>query len=210
MKTITIILLFTLLISGCRTKTSSGYAGSLSECLSQDDIEVLNKACEIFEAQLKQRYGNLTTGDAYKAFLQDITTMNLPPDFFMASEGEAMLEVMRSTKTFEKIWIRQSQLIRDVEETYIQTTDGQETEPREAFDPYVINPFGAYFKCITKKNERKALNGYFKMLEMVNLVSPATTASDFLQYLSENDLNAGITRISIAIGFYYNTAVLME
>jgi hypothetical protein len=210
MKTITMILLFALLISGCRTKTSIDYAGNLTECLTQDDIEVLNEACGFFEAQLTKRYSNLNTGQAYKAFLQDISAMSIPPEFFLNPESKAMLEAMRSSKTFEKIWAKQSQLEKDVEETIIHTTTGQDREPQAQFDPYIINLFASYVQCTTQKNTRKNLSGYFEMIGTTSLISPKFQADQILQNISAKDMDYGLMRLSIAIRFYYDTALMLE
>ncbi|MEL7120728.1 MAG: hypothetical protein AAFO07_14855 [Bacteroidota bacterium] len=104
----TIILAIILATTSCTSQTSVHYADSLEDCLSDEDISLLNEACQTFETQLTNKYSGQELGQAYKAFLQDIQTMNIPPNFFATTDSKKLLGRIKNSKTFDKIWTKLS------------------------------------------------------------------------------------------------------
>jgi hypothetical protein len=207
MKTYFLILLVAILLPGCRFKTTVDYADSLDSCLTRKDIEVLNVACETFEDQLTKRYPNSATGQAYLDFLMDLAAMDIPPEFFFNTNSKTILHKMISAETFNKIWVRNAQYDTDVEEILIRTTDGKIDDLGEMYDQYVISPSGAFFTCLSGKNKRETLFGYYELIHKRIMLSPALIAHLFVNNLTEEDLDDGLTRLSIAIGLYYDLIV---
>lgn len=205
----TIILAIILATTSCSSQTSVHYADSLEDCLTDEDISLLNEACQTFETQLTNKYSGQELGQAYKAFLQDIQTMNIPPNFFSTTDSKELLVRIKNSKTFDKIWTKLSS-VETYDDIQIYTSDGQQDKPQNEFDPYCTNPNGAYLDCLTKKNNNKTIADYLETIKSVPGVSPGLTASVLKDNLTKEDFESGLTRLIIAIGFYYEIGLMFE
>ena len=110
MKLIPTIILSALILSGCAQEKSLQYANDLDDCLSAKDVAVLNEAVSMFEAQLTDMYGASDISNSYRTYLGDIQTMKVPPTFFVNEGMNNMLERMKKTGTFDKIWMDLNQI----------------------------------------------------------------------------------------------------
>jgi hypothetical protein len=172
----TVILAIILATASCTSQTTVNYADSLKGCLTDEDISLLNEACQTFETQLSKKYSGQEIGQAYKAFLQDIQTMNVPPNFFVTTGSKEILGRIGNSKTFDKIWTKLSS-VETYDDIEVFTPDGQQAKPQNEFDPYCTNPNGAYLDCLTKKNNNKAIADYLEAIKSAPGVSPGLTAS---------------------------------
>lgn len=65
----TLILAFLLSTTGCTSQTLVNYADNLKNCLTKEDISLLNEATQTFETELKNKYKRKNIGQSYKTFL---------------------------------------------------------------------------------------------------------------------------------------------
>ena len=204
-----VILAIILATTSCTSQTSVNYADILKDCLSEEDISLLNEACQIFETQLTNKYSEQELGQAYKAFLEDIQTMNLSPNFFVTTDSKEIFGRMKNSKTFDKIWTTLS-YVETYDDIKIYTPDGQQDKPQNEFDPYCTNPSGAYLECFTKKNNNKTIADYLEAIKSAPGVSPGLTASVLKDNLTKEDFDNGLTRLIIAINFYFEIGLMFE
>jgi hypothetical protein len=207
---IKILILATLLAtSGCNSRTSINYADNLKGCLTDEDIMLLNEACLSFELKLINKYKVQKLGQAYKKFLQDVQKMALPPGFFVTTDSNELLERIRKSKTFDKIWTKLSS-VESYEDIEIITTDGSQIIPQDEFDSYCTNPRGNYIECLTKQNINNAIGKYLETIKSVPGLSPGITSGVLNENLTDTDFDNELTRLIIAIGFYYELVLLLE
>jgi len=203
------ILAVLLSTSNCGSKTFVDYADSLKHCMTDKDIALLNEACQIFEIQLTNRYIGQEPGQAYKAFLQDIQEMDIPQSFFVTSESRDILEKLRKSGTFDKIWTTLSS-IESFDDIEIATTSESKIKAQAQYDPYCTNPDGSYFACITKQNNSKVIRAYLETMKIVPGLSPGHTARILTEFLKDDNFDNEMIRLILAVNFYYEMALMFE
>jgi hypothetical protein len=172
--------------------------------MAPEDISLLNEACQIFEAKLRGKYPGQTDEQAYQSFLHDMQEMNIPPVFFTASDSKALLSRMKQSGTFDKIWAKLSSL-----ETY-DDAGGPEAGAQDDFDPYCTSPKGTYLGCVAAKNTNKVIADYLETVMSAPGLAPSFAAGVFAEELGKRALTDDLTRLVIAVGFYYETALVLE
>jgi len=202
------ILAFTLSTTFCHSQTV-GYADILKGCLAETDILLLNEASQVFEDQLAIAYDGQKLGQAYRSFLEDVQAMNLPPKFFVTTESKKIMGKLESSKAFDQIWTKLSS-VESYEEIQIFTVDGPLAIVEDEFDSYAINPNGGYITCLFKNNESQVVADYLEAVIKDPGLSPGLTASWLKDNLKEEDFNNGLTRLIMAIGFYYEIMLLLQ
>lgn len=203
-----VLFLATLLFTAsCTHQNSVQYADRLKGCLTQEDVFLLNEACHTFESQLAKRYKNQELGRAYKTFLFDIQTMSVPPDFFVTAENREVLIRMKKTKTFDKIWTKMSydDIFEDME---VYAVDGKQEEAEP--ESFTLNPNGAYLDCLMKVSEHEAMADFLEAIRTIPGISPGLTAGVLKESLTQEDFDNGLIRLIIAIGFYYELALMLD
>jgi len=205
------IVLFTMILSvnSCTPQYSVDYAASLKDCLTSNDVELLNKACQTFEMKLLNKYKGQELGNAYKKYLQDIQAMNILPSYFVSSDSKKILQEFKNSKLFDKVWTKVSSL-EDYQDIEIVTTDSLETDPEQENDSYCMNPNGEYLNCLIKQNQNKTILDYLEAIKATPDISPGLTAGIVHKNLTEEDFNDGLTRLIIAVGFYYEIGIIFE
>ena len=203
------IVLFTMiiLVNSCTPQFSVDYAASLKDCLTSNDVELLNKACQTFEIQLLSKYKGQELGNAYKKYLQDIQAMNIAPSYFVTSDSKKILQEFKNSKLFDKVWTKVSSL-EDYQDIEIAITDSLETYPEQENDSYCLNPNGEYLNCLIKQNQNKTILDYLEAIKATPDISPGLTAGIVHKNLTEEDFNDGLTRLIIAVGFYYEIGIM--
>lgn len=206
----TLILAFLLSTIGCSSRTLVDYADNLKGCLTQEDISLLNEAAQTFETGLKNKYKGKNIGQSYKSFLQDIQTMNIPPSFFLSKDSKDILARIKKSKTFVEIWVPLSSVesYDDIDE--ILTIDGLQTKSEDEFDLYYTNPNGKYLNCLIKQNKNKIINEYLEAIKTVPGLSLGLTAGMLKENLTDKDFDNGLTRLIIAINFYYEMGLMFD
>lgn len=205
----TLILALFLSTTCCKSQTSKPYADRLKDCLTEEDVSILNEACQTFEIQLKDKYNEQNLGQSYKAFLDDIQKMNIQPSFFVTEDSKEIMERFKNSKTFDKIWTKLSS-IESYNDIEIITLDGVQAKPQDEFDSFCTNPNGDYLVCLTKKNKNKIIGEYLEFISQEPGLSPGLTSGMLKENLTAEDFDNDLTRLIIAINFYYEMGLMFD
>jgi hypothetical protein len=99
-----ILLIITITFFNCKTERKSeiDYADSLTNCLTKNEIRILNKGCEIFEKQILENFDNKNIGSSYKKFVESFKKhpREIPENKIA---NEYLIELKKS-ELFNKIW----------------------------------------------------------------------------------------------------------
>ena len=93
------------ILQSCQSNLEVNFTEALQDCLSTEDINQLNKATAQFERKLMETYSSKNTNQNYLRFLEDFSAMNLNPDFILDSDSKTILDDLKASGTFDKIWI---------------------------------------------------------------------------------------------------------
>ena len=191
----------------CGSGTNINYADSLSPCLYQSEIEQLNYACQVFENHLQERYENEDISKSYRLFLQDIGNFNVDPQFCLTSSSRDVLDDFRSTGLIEKIW-KPSSVILD--QKYGHMFSRSDYFPEGSEDLFIIDPNDFYLVCMRKSEQNPPTMEYLDYLVKTPNASISFNALDLADRLTDEELQSGLTRLAVAIGFFYQMAVMFE
>ena len=206
----TLLLTIILATTGCTFQTSLHYADSLNDCLAPSDISLLNDACLVFERQLKERYKGFQLGQAYRNFLQDFRAQNIPSSFFTAPASMEVIENMRRSKTFDKIWTNSFYVEADDDSINSFNSESQQEESQGGRGTFCTNPNGVYLDCLLRKNKNKILADYLEAIKFAPGFSSGLMAKVLGDNLAKEDYNNRLTRLIIAVGFYYETGLMFD
>jgi hypothetical protein len=135
--------------------------------------------------------------------------MDTPPSFFVTSESRDILEKLRKSGTFDKIWTTLSS-IESFDDIEIATTSESQIKPQAQYDPYCTNPGGSYFACMNKQNNSKVIRAYLETMKIVPGLSPRHTARILTEFLKDDDFDNEMIRLILAVNFYYEMALMIE
>lgn len=174
--------------------------------MTDADISLLNEACQTFEIQLINKYNEKELGQAYKTYLHDIQNMDVAPGFFLNPNSKDIMKRFKKSNSFDKIWIKLSSLQR--QDTFeIVTADGSQPKPQNEYNQYCTNPNGTYLECLAMKNKVPTIENYLEEIKSMPWMSPALTAG-LLNNLTNEEFGNELTRLIIAINFYYEVGLL--
>ncbi|ELR72715.1 hypothetical protein C900_01094 [Fulvivirga imtechensis AK7] len=201
-----IILLVT--ISSCQSQPTAKYANKLDGCLNLNDIELLNSLADKFESHIKETY-ELSSTESYKRYLKDLSTGDLPKNFFRYPAFKQDMNRFRNSEFYKRTWVKTSNFD---EESIIEvppTVVNGKVRQQEAYDPIVIDPAGKYVNCLSKSIESKAMNDYMDVVKAGIDISPGLVAQALYENLSEEELDNSLTRLIIAINFHYQIGLMI-
>jgi hypothetical protein len=194
-------------INSCQAQAPNTYADALGECLEYQDIQLLNSLTTNFENHIKSIY-KTNTKDAYKKYLQEVATMNLPDDFFRYSTFASDVKRLRESPFYNKAWSKSSQL--DIsDEIILPLTNMDEISMGEDSDFIVFNANGEYFQCVGLKNKNKIIKDYIIAIRAENDINPAFLAKQLHEGLISKDYDEAIVRLVIAINFHHYFGLML-
>ncbi|WP_456424124.1 hypothetical protein [Lutibacter sp.] len=182
------------------------YANILENCFSNTEIEILNKACTLFESQLIKNYPKESIEIKYKRFLKDISSSHKPPAL-MKNIPNTFLTKLRNSTVFEEIWIKYSETYYEDDSFETQAkTNSENTENKTKYaskDFYIINPKGKYVECLIKNQKNKYINEYLLAIKNVGTINSNILAQGLLDSMKDNDYNNKTVRLVIAMNLFY-------
>ncbi len=196
------------IVSSCQSQPTINYANELKDCLELSDIELLNSLSEKFENHLTNSY-DLTLTESYKQYLLNVATGNFSQDFFRYSTFEEDMNQFRESNFYQRSWVKTSIFDDEAIIEIPPTVVSGEIQKQEVYDPIVLDPTGNYVKCISDKNESKAMNDYLEIVKTGIDISPGLVAQALYENLSTEELNDGLTRLIIAVNFHYQIGLLI-
>lgn len=199
--------------TSCQFRVDKNYADDLKGCLTNDDIEVLNKATYLFEQKLKKHYKSTDNNSNFLNYLEDLSSIqnigNFKLDFYLNSESFQVIKELEDKVTFDKIWI---QFIDDKDDDEIPIaviSEGKEHK-KETLNIYSLNPYGDYLNCLNKNHENEEIKALLNSQSNYGNISPSIIASAFQQKFNKGDFNNELNKVIVAIGFYYDTVNLLQ
>ena len=197
----------------CQAQTDKNYADELKNCLSNDVVNLLNKATSHFEKLLSEHYQNSDNSENFNNYLTEIGSiqkdMNFTADFYLDSSSIEILDEMEESGTFGKIW---TEFIEDANEEEIPITAPQEYEEseKEKIQLYILNSNGLYLECINKKSDNEEIKEVLNSQSEYGDISPSIIAGTMKNAMKKTDFDNGLNKTIVAIGFYYNIVDLLN
>jgi len=148
------------------------------ECLDEQQAEFVDVIVEKFNDQLRQQYGELD----YEKFLNDMSNMALPLDFFVTSDLAEFLNKSRNKPSFKDIWVQNN----------------------GAFE---LNPDGKYFNCLKSVCNSETLCEVLSTMDQFRMISRGLIAGALASELPDEQYNAKDIRIFIAINLYAELSI---
>ena len=179
-----------LVISACKSgRDSTSFDKSSRECIEKEQREILEKAVELFETRIKEKYREISPEAAYFEFISDWSNKKLPMDFFQDS-----LELkIRNLK----IWTESTRSEKDMElEKTLFNVD--------SMNPIRVKLNSVFSNCLANKIDWRIGTSTFLRMNSKYRISPRI-AKKRLYRTSEYDLKEFENRLTIVLGVYYQT-----
>ena len=208
-----LLLILTISVISCQSQTDKNYANELKSCLTNEDVDLLNKATSHFEKLLSEHYENSDNSENFYNYLTEIgsiqTEMNFKADFYLNSSSVEILDEMEETGMFGKIW---TEFIEDLNEEEIPITAplGYEEPEKEKIELYILNSNGLYLECINKESKNEEVKEVLNSQSEYGDISPSIIAGAMKNAMKKTDFDNGLNKTIVAIGFYYNIVDLLN
>lgn len=207
MKKIAIVILITISSVSCNNNSKKiDYGNILNNCFSENEIAILNEVCSLFEAKLTENYPKEPIAIKYKLYLKDISELNEPTGFIKNSSN-TLLDKLKNSSVFDKIWIKYSAKYYEDDSYEIQViTNFKNTENDTEEIPkdfYITNPKGAYIECLLKNQKNIFIEEYLLAIKDIGEISPQILAQGLFESLTEADYDDKAVRLIIALNLFY-------
>ncbi len=195
--------IFLILISvNCNSQTTNEFNPNLDDCMSKQDLIELEKAVKYFEKQLIKMYNPKNINEAYFSHLEDFYNGNFDEErfnFFMDKGALGILENLKNSKTFDKIWISLSTAVSELKdengEPILNDPDNKKV--------IIINKYGDYQKCVKAATRNSAIIDYINFEINNPGFSIHLSARNLHQRLRAKDFDNDLIKLVITLGFYY-------
>lgn len=210
---ILLLFLITILFS-CTSQKESNYAGKLSGCLNENDINVLNEATLIFKEELTKHYNQKNDNKNFKSYIEDLSAMppnhDFAPDFYVNEKAVEIIKKLKENRTFQKIWTKYELNNSEQEITLVSFPDEIEEESeQEELITYVLNPDGDYLKCINSNYTNETIKEVLNAQTKYGNISPSIIAGAMNSKLKKEDFENDMTKLVVAFALYYNMVNLL-
>ncbi|MFY0603557.1 MAG: hypothetical protein JXQ93_06375 [Flavobacteriaceae bacterium] len=213
-KILCLIICLTLMQCGRSKKPNSlGLANVLYDCLTSEDIDILNEGITVFENHLKKAYEGSQDSEleVYKKYLNNLSRMSFDRSFFQSKESIDYLIKLKKTKTFKVLYKLYEEPKYDDEVAVPITSRDEQIQEKEEFpDFFVLDEGGSFSSCLRKKSTVKDLKDYFETLKKVSDIAPTIKAGAFLEILKKSDKDLEIIKLSIAFDIYYVSMLMFN
>ena len=98
------LLIITIIFFNCKTENQSqvDYADSLSNCLTKNEIKLLNKGCELFEKEILKINEKNNVGNSYKEYVESFK--EYPRKISESKNVNEYLIELKKSELYNKIW----------------------------------------------------------------------------------------------------------
>jgi len=210
-----ILLLFFIAISlSCTSQKENNYADKLAECLTENDIKVLNEATSIFEKKLEEHYNQKNENENFKSYIEDLGSIprnyDFSPDFYVNDKTAGIIKKLKETKTFQKIWTKYEENVSEEEIAIVSLSGEIEEEPeQEELISYVLNPNGDYLKCLNSNYSNEEIKEVLNAQTKYGDIAPSIIAGAMNTKLKEEDFEDDMNKVVVTFALYYNMANLL-
>ena len=211
----TVCLIISLICMQCNTSKKLNtleQAEVLSDCLNNEDIDLLNEGIRIFEEHLKRYYGNSQIS-GYKGYLNSLSTMSFDRSFFQSKESINFLVKLKKSRTFKILYKLYEEPKYDDIEIAVPITSREKNvneEKKKLPNIYVINEKGAFSSCLRKESTVKDLKDYFEDIKDIPDISPIVKAGAFIELFKTLKEDVNIVKLSITFDLYYGSLFMIN
>ncbi len=209
-----LLLIFTVLTISCKSQNKLNYAEHLSGCLTDNDIELLNKVTHIFEQKLYEYYGDKNDSKNFISFLNDLSSrppILKSPEFYYNDQTIKLLEELKQNETYGKIWIDNDDedysLNEDVD---IVQLEGVNVPNSKELKMTVINPNGDYLNCIINNYSNTTIKEVLIAQSKYGDIATSILASVLRKQLTEKDFDNELNKLIVAISLYYDMTIFLK
>ena len=117
----------------------------------------------------------------------------------MNKKAVTIIERLKNSKTFDKIWISLSTAVSEIRDEYGEPILNDPDNEKLV----IINKYGDYQKCVKASTNNSAIIEYIDFeIESVGM-SFLISAHNLRKGLQEKDIDDDLNKLVIALGFYY-------
>tara|TARA_B100000809_G_C15098332_1_gene515890 strand:- start:267 stop:932 length:666 start_codon:yes stop_codon:yes gene_type:complete len=198
------------ILHSCKSEPKINFAEGFQDCLTVEDIIQLNKATAQFERKLNDTYGSENNNAKYLRYLKDFSVVNLNPKFMIDAKSKDILNDLKASGTFDKVWISIWELStykeRNTESLIIEFEPKKTTTnidiPR--VDYIGIHPTGDFRKCLLLDNTiHNSLKDVIELQIKGPSLSYSLTSTSVANSMTAKDLDNNLNKVVIAMIFYY-------
>lgn len=198
----------------CRSQTDKNYADELKACLTDSDVDILNKATYFFEQKLAAHYGSTNSNKNFITYLTELGTIrftsSLTADFFLNDQSIKIVNELEGSGTFNKIWTQFVEDEQQEDDIPIAVAPKYKEPEKEKLELYILNPTGDYLSCINKKSDNEAIKEILNLQSKYEDIASSIITNVLRQKVNERDFDNGLNKVIVAIGFYYDTVNLLR
>lgn len=170
-------------------KDSSSYSVPSKKCVEKGEKKILEKAIELFESRIQEKYPEISTEAAYFEFISDWSNKKLPIDFFQDSLELKIRDL--------NLWTESTRSEKDMDlEKKLFNVD--------SMNPIRVKLENNFSICLAKKIDWRIGTSTFLKMNSKYRISPQI-AKKRLYRTSEHDLKKFENRLTIVLGVYYQT-----
>lgn len=212
-----VFLSFLIVLTNCKNSEERIYTKGLEDCLSTDDIQLLNKLTADFENHIIATY-NMDRVKAYKQYLEEASQMQLASVFFENLEFIENVRLLKKSEFFKSSRVKLSVIEDYYENTIdedIQTTESLSSEEKnnktdQEYDHMTVyNPKGNYIQCLLNKNDNSVIQSYLNQLTDGLVILPTIGARTLQSSLKNEDYNNDLVKLFIAINIHYEMMMML-
>ncbi|GAA3521074.1 hypothetical protein GCM10022393_39270 [Aquimarina addita] len=202
----------------CKPPDETNYANELEDCLSAEDVQLLNRLTADFEDYIIAVY-DTDRISAYKQYLKEVKEMKIGSDFFESLRFVRDLQRLRESDFFKnsraKLSIIEGYYAKDKKDTLLSSlpdiSEGSIDEIRdEAYDHMTAyDPKGVYIQCLKKKNDHDLIALYLEKLTNGLVIIPTISAGALYDTLSNDDYSQDLIRVFIAMNIHYEMMIML-
>ena len=192
---------------------SLGLANVLYDCLSSEDVDMLNEGITVFENHLNKVYGDDQESEfeVYKKYLNNLSTMSFDRSFFQYKESIDYLIRLKKAKTFKLLYKLYEEPKYDANEIDVPITSRGGSPKKEELPVFfVINEEDSFSSCLRKKSTVKDVKDYFEALKESPDLAPTIKAGAFLELFKTLNKDFEIVKLSIAFDLYYGSILILN
>ncbi|MFD0976988.1 hypothetical protein [Salinimicrobium gaetbulicola] len=207
------LLIFSVVTISCKSQNHFNYSKGFSDCLSNKDIELLDKATQIFEQKLSEYYGGKNANENFMLYLKDsgsIPPSLKPPKFYYNHESLEIIQELKRNGTYEKIWRDYDPDDSSEDNIEIIQLDGSDEPERKPLKMAFLDPNGDYLDCIKRYYSNKPIKEVLIIQSEHGDIATSVIASVLKKQLKEKDFENGLNKVIVAISSYYEMTILLK
>ncbi|QTE23201.1 hypothetical protein [Polaribacter cellanae] len=186
------LLIISIIFFSCKSENQSpiDYTILLDNCLTQNEIKLLNTGSEIFERKIVETSNRKNIGSFYKKYVE-LFLKEYPSEIIENKEENDYLIKLKKSELFNKIWSQfQLNKIDNHQKKYFE-----------------LKGEGEFMLCLIKNAKNPKIKDFLNSYKEITGISLQIMANGLIKKLTEKEFNSKIIQLFITIEFYYNLKI---